>query len=90
MGEEGGVYELLQLQMRSLPVSWTQQLISLTRFMESEDRYMNPLLSPFLFIPGFGGGGDFNDFKAISVHCSYICSFRLLKKSSLIEFPVYF
>jgi hypothetical protein len=51
VGEEGGVFELLQLQMRSLPVSWTQQLISLTRLMESEDRYMHPLLSPFLYIP---------------------------------------
>jgi hypothetical protein len=57
VGEEGGVYELLQLQMRSLPVSWTQQLISLTRFMESEDRYMHPLLSPFLFILRLGERG---------------------------------
>jgi hypothetical protein len=77
VGEDGGVYELLQLQMRSLPASWTQQLIGLTRFMESEDRYiMHSLLSPFLLIPGLGWGGGCKkggDFKAISVHCSYTC-----------------
>ncbi len=36
--KEGGLYVLVQLQMRSLPVSWTQQLVTLTRFMESPAR----------------------------------------------------